>query len=123
MGKIVEEIKFGILTDAELFFLKSKVEREQENRKRAEQEKSDKYVDVIYADDGSEGFYCPVDKWHKIPSEQLHGYISQTLQHGSSITFTRETFELKEYQESAARYEWRFEDGENTEVIEENDEE
>ena len=112
MEQKIEDIKFGLLTDQELNFLEHYIIKERENRKENNPEE---YIDVVYARDGCEGFYCKKENFHKINSVELHGYISQTLRHGSDISFTLEKFSVTEYAEHCARYEWQFdEEGLNT---------
>lgn len=119
MGKLLGDIQYGLLSDYELYWLQEKVESEKNKRKNKAQE----HVDVIYADDGSEGMFCRRENFHKIPSDQLHEYITETLDHGSSVTFSLEKYEKNEYMMNCAQYEWQLSDGSNTKVIEEDDEE
>ena len=118
MNKI-EEIKFGILTESELFFLEQKVKRETERRKT----KPEEYIKVIRAEDGSEGFYVIAEDFHKIKSEELHEYIAQTLSFGSSITFSLEEYEKKDYEENGKRYEWNFGKYDDNNLNQDDDEE
>jgi len=119
MGRNIDDIDFGLLNEYELSWLQGRVKREIEKR----EEKPEEYMEVVYANDGSEGFYCPVEKFHLIPSDQLHGYIAQTLTQGSTISFSVDKVEINDYKQNAARYEWNFADGSNTEVIDEDDDE
>lgn len=102
MDQKLDDIKFGLLSEYELSWLKSKIEREAEKRKQ----KPSEYISVVCCNDGSEGFYCKKEDFHRIPSDQLHAYIAQTLGHGSEIRFTLEEIDKKEYMENCARYEW-----------------
>jgi len=116
MNKL-EEIKFGTLTENELYFLGQKVKFETERRKT----KPEEYFDVVRSDDGSEGFYCKIEDFGKIKSEELHEHISLTLSQGSSISFSIEKVEKNDYNEYCKRYEWNF--GNENNLIEEDEEE
>lgn len=102
----LEEIKFGRLTEHEIFFLQQKLKYETERRNK----KPEEYYEVIYADDGSEGFYCKVEDFEKIKPEELHRQIALTLEQGSTISFSVEKIEKKEYDEHCKHYEWAFGD-------------
>lgn len=115
----LSDIKFGLLSEHEINWLKNSLSRE--INKRAEKPKE--YIDVIFADDGSEGFYCPEERFGEIPSVALHRQIMTTLGHGSSITFSSEKIEKIEYQTNCAQYEWNFNDGSNTPVLEDDENE
>ena len=118
MDQKVNDIKFGLLTESELRWLIERVESEKEKRETQPGE----YIDVVCCEDGSEGFYCKKEDFHKIPSDQLHAFISETLAYGSGVGFTLESMEKKEYTDNCARYEWQFGDGTNTEPTEEDEE-
>jgi hypothetical protein len=111
MEQKIDEIKFGLLSEHELNWLKNKIEREKENRNT----KAEEYIDVIYANDGCEGFYCKVEKFHEINSKELHQYIIQTLEQGSEIGFSVDKVSIEEYNENCKRYEWNFDDAEEDE--------
>ena len=101
-----KEMKLSVMTEAKLRDLKYQIELELRNREVSKEDK--KYIDVIYCDDGSEGFYCPVSKWSKIPAKELKAQILQTIKYGSTCTFSIEKFEKEEYEEELKRYEWNF---------------
>lgn len=115
MNKL-DEIKFGMLSENELYWLRRRIEQEETNRKK----QTDEYVKVIRAEDGSEGFYVKAEDFFKIKSDELHEYIAQTLNHGSTVTFTLEDYEKKDYEENAKPYEWNF--GDNNEIIQDEEE-
>lgn len=102
MDQKLDDIKFGLLSEYELSWLKSKIERETEKRN----EKPGEYFSIVCCEDGSEGFYCKKEDFHRIPSDELHAYISQTLGYGSGISFSLEEMDKQEYMEHCARYEW-----------------
>lgn len=112
----LEEIKFGTLTQSELYFLQEKVKRETERRKT----KPEEYFDVVHGNDGCEGFYCKVEDFGKIKSEELHRQISITLSQGSSISFSIEKVEKNDYNEYCKRYEWDF--GQDKEITTDEEE-
>jgi hypothetical protein len=116
MDQKLEDIKFGLLSDYELYYLIGRAEREREIRKQNPSE----YFDVIYCNDGSEGFYVKEDDFHKIDGEELKDYIGQSLACGSGISFSVLKLEKQEYLTSCARYEWQFDDGSNTEPLDDD---
>lgn len=119
--KKFEEIKFGLLSEEEIYFLKNKLIYELEQRERSPEE----YYEVVRADDGSEGFYCKTEDFGRINSEELHEQIALTLSQGSSILFSIEKIEKNNYDESCKQYEWHFDDSDtepNTAINEEDDE-
>lgn len=88
--------------------LNLEIEKELAEREK-ERVKTLTFIDVVWVDDGSEGFYCPVSKWKKITAKEIKGYITQTLNDGSSISFEMRNMEKTEYENNYKRYEWNFE--------------
>lgn len=102
----LDEINFGLLTEHEIFFLEQKVKREVERRKQQPEE----YIQVVRADDGSEGFYVKVEDFAKVNSDDLHIYIAQTLEQGSQINFSLEQIEKEQAEDVLKRYGWVFDE-------------
>lgn len=100
-----KDVKLGVMTESKLRDLKYQIELELQNREVKEDKN---YVEVIYCDDGSEGFYCPVSKWSKISAKELKQQILQTIKYGSTCSFSIEKFEKEEYEDELKRYEWNF---------------
>jgi hypothetical protein len=117
---IINDIKFGLLSDYEIYWLKERLEAEKQKRK----EKPEEYIEAIRCDDGSEGFYVKVEDFERIPAEDLKEYIRQTLiDHDGEIGFSKDNFEKEEYAQSCARYEWQFdEECEEDEDLDEEEE-
>jgi hypothetical protein len=115
MDQKIDKINFGLLSEYELDYLISRAKYQIDTRKKNPSE----YLDVIYCNDGSEGFYVKKDDFHKIDAEELKEYIANTLDYGG-ISFSIIKVDKKEYLESCARYEWQFGDGSNTEPLDED---
>jgi hypothetical protein len=103
------EINFGLLDENEIYFLKNRLEHEIKKREK----EPEQYMKVVHVDDGAEGFYCPINKFHKIPSRELHGYIARELAMDSEVTFRMIDLSKEEYEENGKQYEWNFNDEES----------
>ncbi len=101
-----KDLKLGAMPESKLRNLKYQIDLELQKRDVNENTKD--YIDVIYCDDGSEGFYCPVNKWNKLPAKALKSALFQTIKDGGTCTFSIEKFEKEESNDELKRYEWIF---------------